>query len=260
MGHIHLGVLPNSKKWRDVVELLNGGASDGDVVSASALAVEKDLAQAAHDPLFVETVRLLAMIPQAAAQDNFGRALRDLGIPVRDDPSLMQILAATGQWLDRFALQQGKGSDFGELSRRALLSTLSTRISDNLPGLFEATPLDVRSAAFRMSRSAEFSGLARSYFTRLLSGTLSYWLDRTLSAQVGQEKRFADFGARAEFDGALAQYCSEATRIIREFTGGWYGKRIHRDGLVDSVSAAEFGAVAFKKVNEELRRKRGSHG
>ena len=58
---------------------------------------------------------------------------------------------------------------------------------------------------------------------------------------------------------ALDQYCSEATRIIREFAEGWYGKTLYRDGTITAERAAAFGAVAFKKIGEELRRKREAH-
>lgn len=259
MGHIHLGVLPQSRKWREVVALLEGGAKDADIVQASSVAAEADLTRAADDPLFVECVRLLAMIPQAARNDQFGHALRDLGLPVGDDPTLLQILSATGQWLDRVAREQGHRSDFGELARKALVSTLSTGISDALPGLFEATTADVQVAARDFSQSARFAPLARAFFTRLLSDTLSNWLDRTLSTHVGEGRRFANMEERTAFNGALNQYCFEATRIIREFAGGWYGKTIYRNGAIDTRQAAVFGAVAFKKTTEELRRKRGSY-
>ncbi len=48
MGHIHLGVLPSSRKWREVVDLLTGGAADARIVAASAAAAEKDLLAAAR--------------------------------------------------------------------------------------------------------------------------------------------------------------------------------------------------------------------
>ena len=99
MGHIHLGVLPRTRAWREVVNLLTTDASPRDVVRASAVAAERDLRKAADNPDFVEIVRILAMIPQAAKSEAFGRALRDLGIPVRDDPELIHVLAATGDWL-----------------------------------------------------------------------------------------------------------------------------------------------------------------
>ncbi len=238
-----------------MVEMLDDGSSAGDVADASAVAAELDLARAANDPVFVECVRLLAMIPLAARVDDFGRALRDLGIPVGTDPGMMQIITGAGSWLDRFALEQGGRSDFGELARRALLSTLSGDIGDVLPGLFSASPADVSRAAARLSNPQQFSRYARNFFARLLSDTLSSWLDRKLSTRVGPGQRFAYLGDRADFDASLHQYCREATRIIAEFSGGWYGKTVFREGGIDRDQATRFGAVAFKKITEELRRK-----
>ena len=53
MGHIHLGVLPRSKQWRQVVELLGSEAADEAVFAAAAIAAEKDLARAADDAVFL---------------------------------------------------------------------------------------------------------------------------------------------------------------------------------------------------------------
>ena len=57
------------------------------MISASAVAAEGTLQRAVDDAVFIEAVRLLAMIPQAAGDPEFGRALRELGIPARHDPT-----------------------------------------------------------------------------------------------------------------------------------------------------------------------------
>jgi hypothetical protein len=256
VGHIHLGVLPGTKRWRAVVSLLEDGALPDDVIASAAHAAEKEFEHAPNDPIFVETVRLLGLIPVAARRDDFGRALRELSLNVGDAPGLLDITTAAGGWLDRFAREQAHPTDFGELSRRALLASLSTMIGDQLPLLLGSGPEDVRLAARKLSVSNNFSSLARVYFTRLTSDALSNWLDRTLSAQVGPGQRFAHVGERAEFGEALGTYCWEATRIIRDFSGGWYGKTLHRDGTIHTANAAGYGAIAFRKIVEELRRKR----
>lgn len=252
MGHIHLGVLPKSRKWRDVVGLLEGSAADDEVVAASARAAEKDLLHAAADPVFVEAVRLLSMVPTAARSESFGQALRDLDIPCREPPDLFGIVAALGQRLDYIAGARPRPNDFGELARRALLSTVTAHLGDRLPELFAATPTDVRAAARQLSAPREFSTYARGFFTRLLGETLRYWLDRAMASQIGAGQRFADAGQRSRFDKALAQYCMEATFIIKEFSAGWYGKTLHREGRITSQTAAAYGAVAFRKIREEL--------
>lgn len=258
MGHIHLGVLPNSRKWREVVDLLTDGASDGRVVAASASAAERDLLSASSDAVFVEAVRLLATIPAAARSDDFGQALRDADLDIRGPVDLLSLAAAAGRRLDAVARGRGTASDLGELSRRALVSALTLHVGDELPGLLETTPSDVQRAARSLNGSSSFAAYTRTFFNRLLSDALRSWLDRTLSAQVGGGRRFDTAGDRAAFDMALAQYCSEATRIIREFAGGWYGKTLHREGQIDSRRAATFGSVCIRKITEELRETRGA--
>lgn len=260
MGHIHLAVLPQTKKWREVVNLLTSGAADTDVMAASAIAVERDLADAADDVVFIEALRLLFMIPFAARSKEFGRSLNDVGLDVPAEPHLVDLILSVSQRLDHLAGLPGNRTDFGELSGRAVIAVLSSHIGDALPGLFEATPADVQSAARRLSWQNGISELARSFFGRLLSESLSTWLSRTLSTHVGDGRRFVHAGDRADFEVALGQYTIEATRIIKEFAPGWYGKRLYADGQITTESATIFGAVAFKKITEELRRKRDADG
>ena len=50
MGHIRLGRLPATKRWRQVVSLLARGAPLERIAAASAEAAENSLAQANRDP------------------------------------------------------------------------------------------------------------------------------------------------------------------------------------------------------------------
>ena len=255
MGHIRLGRLPRTRQWREVVALIEGHAPDTAVLAASAVAAEKDLLGAARDPGFVEALRLLALIPQAAREPDFAGALRELGLAVPDAPLLPDLLVALGRRLDEHARLAGR-SDMGELARRALIGTLSREIGRSLPGLLEAETGDLRHAAARHGQPEAFAGLARAFFGRLTGEALASWLDRTLSTHVGPGRRFSDAAARAAFDTALAQYAAEATRIIREFAGGWYGKTLWREGTIKTDRASGFAAIALRKIVAELQRKR----
>ncbi len=116
MGYIHLGVLPNSRKWKDVVALLTEGAPAADVVAASAAAAERELLAAANDPVFVEAVRLLAAIPAAARAEDFGLALREAEISATGVLDLLTLVAAAGNRLDAVARTRSSPSDIGETS------------------------------------------------------------------------------------------------------------------------------------------------
>lgn len=252
MGHIHLGTLPKTKKWTDVVAELSAGAPDRTVVASSARAAERDLLGAANDPVFVEAVRILLSVPLAARGKDFGLALRDAQLHVGDRPDLFEIVAACMARLDEVARLHGRPSDLGELAARALAQTLTDSISSDLPGLFEATPDDVQSSTRRLSYSKGIAALSRAYFGNLVSTALEYWLDRALPLQIGGQSRFENVAERGAFHVALRQYTSEATRIIQEFSGGWYGKTLHEKGGFDTQDAAVFGSVSLKKISAEL--------
>lgn len=256
MGHIHLGVLPRSRKWREVVDLLAEGAVDSAVVAASARAAEKDMLAASRTPGFVEAVRLLLVIPHAARRTDFGTALGENGLDVGPDPTLIDLITAISARLDAVERRRAERSDLSELAGRALVATLSQMIGDGLPGLFAANTEDVRLATQKLSWNKGIAALSRAFFGALVRGTLSSWLDRTLALEIGDDRRFGDVGARTAFDTILVQYSSEATRIIQEFASGWYGKTLHQKGGFETEDAAVYGAVCLKKIVEELRMRR----
>ena len=87
----------------------------------------------------------------------------------------------------------------------------------------------------------------------MTSETLAYWLERSLGAHIGNVQE------RNDFDAALAQFSAEATRIIQEFCTGWYAKNVLRADRAPDGATRAFAAVAFKKINDEMRRKTGVH-
>lgn len=258
MGHIHLGTLPQSRSWRDVVELLQNGMSVATVVSASAKAAEQDMARAATEPVFVEAVRLLLSIPLAARQKDFGNALFAVGIDVVPEPSLFDILSAATARLDMVGRAQPGRSDAADLATRALSKALLDCIGSDLPSLFGPSAEDVRLSFRKFSFSAGIAELTRSYFGAVVGTSLSYWLDRVLALQTGSGQRFASIRERARFDQDLGQYTYEVTRIIREFSGGWYGKTVHDKGAIGTAEARDFSYGCVKKMIDELKVRRDS--
>lgn len=260
MGHNLFPTLPNSIIWRDVVERLRDGARVEEVAALSAEAVEAQLRNAPNDPVYREAIRLLALIPMAAREEDPTAALRELGLSLSRPPDLTELVFAVGERLDDVVARSVRRDDFAELSRRALISTISSCVGDELPGLLDATTDDVARSLRRFSHPGEFTRLSRTFFTSLLSATLSSFLDRTLSGHVGPGERFAHVGERSAFDAALKTYCYETTRIVHEFSRGWYGKNAwSATGLTD-VAVAGFGAYALTKILAEMKRKDPAHG
>ncbi len=94
MGHIRLGTLSRSKKWRQVVKQLESGADVGVIAGASAEAAEAALSGAAHDPVFGNALWLLTQIPLAARGPDYAKDLEALGLDLSDHPTLFDLTSA----------------------------------------------------------------------------------------------------------------------------------------------------------------------
>lgn len=256
MGHVRLGTLPRSRKWDDVVALLANGADVDDVAAASARAAESALAGASDDPVFQDAVWLLTNLPLAARAPGFVETLAELGVDAPDGPGLLELTAAIGDALDRRAGDTGGRTDLGEMAHAALLESLVAAIEPQIPSLFSPSPSDVRTALGRLSGGDRFADLARDFFTRVVQRSLDYFLSRELANHVGEGRRFASDAERRAFDEALAVHCRETSRIVKEYAGGWYGKTVWKEGRLTRREAERFARYGFKKLRDELGRRR----
>jgi hypothetical protein len=256
MGHVRLGTLPTTRKWRSVVDLIAGGGSVEEIARASAVAAESDLKRAKSDPVFLYVARLLVELPLAARGPEFAEALVRLGLQGDAPTSLADLAAAVSDAVDRHGHAVGRHSDLGEMAQMALVESLTSAIAPQLPGLLAPERDEVRRALGRLSSGDRFAAFARSFFARLTERTLDYYLSRELANHIGPDKRFANSAERSLFDRALATHAFEASRIVEDFAGGWYGKTIwQRQGLTpDGIE--RFVRFAFQKITNELGRRR----
>jgi hypothetical protein len=161
MGHVRLGVLPKSRKWRQVVEELRLGA-EIDVVAASAAdAAEAGLRAASNDPAFLHAFWLLTQVPLAARGPDFSQDLRRLGVQVPGQPSLMDLAAGISAAIDRYAREQGGRTDLGEMAQMAAIESLAALVGPNLPSLFEPNPGEVQRSVGRFAGGDRFSAQPR---------------------------------------------------------------------------------------------------
>ena len=195
----------------------------------------------------------LTQIPQAARTGNFSERLRELGLDVSSEPTLLEIVAAFTRAVDSHIRERGKRTDLAEMAQLAGSETLASLVGRELPSLFGPTATDVRLAVAKLGISDRFSILARDFFSRLTSRSLGYFLSRELSKHVGPNKRFAAVREHSDFNAALDLHCREASRIIKEFSGGWYGKTLQQEKAITQDDARGFAHVAFKKLRAELR-------
>ena len=79
-----------------------------------------------------------------------------------------------------------------------------------------------------------------------------------LASHVGEGACFATTADRSDFSAALEQYCIEASRIVSEFSAGWYAKHVFGGDGRHAAALPGYGAIAVLKIVSELQRKQSS--
>ena len=251
MGHIRLGTLPRTRKWIQVLDLIGSGAGTPDVAAATMDASQRGLKNAPKDPGLVFTFWLLTQIPLAARSKDFVAQLRKLGLEVSDSPSLLEMVGAFTGAVDAHLHRTGGRTDLGEMAQMAASETLAALGAPVNASLFETTVADTQQTIRSFSTTKQFSTLAREFFTRLSRKYLTYFLSRELSNYVSGDGRFSNIDRHVKFNQGLDLHCRQASRIIEEFSGGWFSKTNFEGGITQE-KAARFVHVAFKKLREEL--------
>jgi hypothetical protein len=253
MGHIRLGNLPRTRKWQQVVALIEGGAGTAQVANATVTAAEQGLNLAAEDKGLVETIWLLTQLPLAAKSTNFADALRNSGLDVSDSPSLLEVVGAFSDAVDRRLANNGGRTDLGEMAQMAASETMTQLIGSRTQNLFGTTPGDVKSAFSNLATNKQFRIFARDFFARLTNKCLDYFVSRAVAHNVGEGRRFRTLAQQGEFTKALGMHSSEASRIVEEFSGGWFSKTNWEKKGISRKDAAGFAHVAMKKIVAELK-------
>jgi hypothetical protein len=245
MGHIRLGNLPRTRKWQQVVALLDSGAATDQVAAATLDASKRGLEEAARDPALAYSFWLLTQLPLCARKSDYSEELRRLGISVASDPGLLDLVGAFTDSVDAHVRRTGGRTDLGEMAQMGAAESLTSTLRQQTTSLFGTTPEDVQRELAKLATPKNFSLLARDFFSRLSERYLTYFLSRQLSNQ------YRSVEENRQFREALSLHCQQASKIVEQFAGGWYSKTNYEGGITPR-KAANFIQVALKKVRAEL--------
>jgi len=251
MGHIRLGRLPRTRKWQQVVGMLGEGTGMSALAAATMDASQQGLKEASQDTALIYSFWLLTQIPLSARGENFSEELRKRGLDVSDQPTLMEIVGAFTDAVDRHVYKHGGRTDLGEMAQLAAVETLAEVIGEKSRSLFDTTPDDVKIAFKQSSTTKQFGMLSRDFFSRLTQRYLSYFLSHEISNYVGAERPLFNLDDHIDFTKALDTHCWQAARIVEEFSGGWVSKTNYEEGITPQI-VSKFMHFALKKIRAEL--------
>lgn len=254
MGHIRLGGLPRTQRWRHVIASIADGSTPPDEVARAITEAADDRLDALQGDLSLSYLYwLLTRITWLARHDSFLSDLEAEGVPLPEHVSGLSFLGKLGKLASREVRRRAMPSLFSELALRAFKEAVGKAIHDRSNTLFGTTLDDVRVAFKEVSSPREFSRLARDFFTRYLSGLFGFIISKESSNQVGWTRGFRDPTALVEFQSKLGAYCHQVTQILEEFSGEWYSKH-NWLGDITEKEAQRFVAYAITKVRSEIRR------
>lgn len=256
MGHLRLGRLPKTRRWGEVVELLDSSPGDTAAVAGAVIeAADHRLRALASDPSLTYCFWLLTRITWASRGRTFVDELADAGIEVAPDESALTFISRVTDRARAELSQYPESGPFSELASLALRRALSETVGQQGPSLFASSLEDLQQACRTYSTQAQFGVLARRFFGDFLARTLRYFVDRELSNHVGGAGRLSNIDESLDFSEALDTYARQSARIVEEFAGGWYSKHNWESrGEIGRDEAQGFAAYALRKLRMEIRR------
>ena len=139
------------------------------------------------------------------------------------------------------------------MAQLSATESLTSCIGAKTHSLFEISSEDVKEALGKFSTKKQFSVLARDFFSNFMKRYLNYFLSREISNHVGAERRFSNVDEHNDFNEALNLHCRQISKIVEDFSGGWYSKTNYEGG-VTRENTAQFLHVALKKIKSEFLR------
>jgi hypothetical protein len=256
MGHIRLGVLPKYPRWKGVIGLLgNTETPASEVVGVADKAldgVEEMLSSESAQSCVGYCIWLLAQLTLASRGEDFETDVTKLGVQTAEHTSATEFLAKTSRVVTCHLSDLTPHTALNNIAGLALRETLTRTVGVHARTLFGTGLVDVQLALKKYSTHRQFSALLHVYFTAFLRRTLRFIIDKEIANHLGPGNRFEDIQDIKEFEDALEIFASQTSRIVDEFSGGWYSKRAWQQGAISESDTMRFVHVALDKLRADL--------
>lgn len=254
MGHKLLGELKRTRRFKQVVALLAGGANVSEVAPLVIGLAERHLNLVANDRGMVEVVSLLMRLPMAACAPKCPEAMHEIGVKVSKKPSTEELLGGIMEAIDS-KVPTNKRTDMGELAQLALVESVSTYLRSELGLLSEGARFeDIQGILKTARKPLHFAKLAKEFVGSFVSRVLDYFVGPVLDAVTFVGGRFPTLAAASTFREALRTHGLEAARYVEEFSAGWYARTLEPAYELTPKEVNDYAFGAMQKINIELRK------
>jgi hypothetical protein len=258
MGHLFLRNLPRTRKWKQVIQLLETDGEAPNIVRASLETVQVGLKKAPDDPGFRLTLTAIFDFVDSLQSADPGTSLWEKGFQLPTNPLILDYVASFKRKLDLDLSIQRSRSDPSEMAQNAFTETL-VKSATASGGLFGIKPDEARAILKRQCTGQQFKTLMHEFFTGFTRRYLQSYLTRAFPSYIGPNRRFGSMDSYNAFNDAFDLHIRQAIRITDEFVPGWYGKT-RFEGRLTPDSVTRFAHIAFKKIRGEFTRGAADRG
>lgn len=252
MGHIRLGRLPKRRSWNQVCELLSSSSTDVRNIAVSiAKAARNGLLEDDNQKSIFLTLKYLIQLVHASTIDDFSSALESISVQIDPEESGMVVLGRILESLKQSIRETERSSYLNTIAATSFQETLAKTVQQHAQTLFGCSIDDVKSAFRQYSSRNKFGQIARELFSAYITRIFQSIIDRTISEHVGSDRTFIDVNHVIEFQNALKTYCWDVSKIVEDFSGGWYSKHQWEGTLTDD-EIKRFSSFALKKLLSEI--------
>lgn len=260
MGHIRLGVLPATRPWIRVVELLGDTGADVDDIAISTANAARRLfgkktlpGLLTTEPGLLSSFWVLSQVVYLATKGDYFDRLREVGIPVQPESthSCITFIADVATAAETHAQGTPNQSVFSEIAQLSLRETLARALTNQTNTLFGTTGEDIQNACRKYATTKQFGALSKDFFATFMFRSLNFLISKAVHDHVGPGRRFSELSELSAFEDALRTFCYERALIVESISGGWTSKENYERGIT-LEAVRRFMAIAVKKIGKEL--------
>lgn len=256
MGHIRMGILPKSRKWIEISEMIVGMYTSEteieDIAQKTIENVRYQFRNIEQDNGVIRAFQFLVCIAFASRDEKPKEKMFNFGIDLSEELTPFSFAKAVNDYV----AADLDSCEYGKIAQQAAGDAISTWYNENQtpnPSLFAS--LDDPFQVWRKAGiGAGFCELSRLFFSNFTQRYLNYYLERVVSSTLSSVEQSNDFGQQLEKHvDTISLHAFETAKIAQSYAAGWFNNQIKND-FPSENEIKRFLSRAFGKIRDELQR------
>lgn len=256
MGHIRIGLLPKSKKWIEISEMIVGMyKSEIEIEDIAQKTIENVRSHFRHieqDSGVLRAFQFLVCLAFASREEKPKEWLSQYDIDLSDDLTPFSFAKSVKDYV----AADKDSCEYGEIAQQAAGDAISIWYNENqIPTLNLFTSMEDPFQVWRKAgNGAGFCELSRHFFSKFTQRYLNYYLGRVVSSTLSSAEQSNDFEQQLEKHvDTISSHAFETAKITQSLAAGWFNNRIKND-VPSEQEIKRFLSRAFGKLRDELQR------